>query len=98
MLWQKSLQPFLDILQLLLPLLFEHVFHVVWHIWELTDSSQLQNQLFLSLIQLLLAVNLVIHFYLLNFFRSAFRPSRVVLHPLFPSFTFIPLESITQFT
>ena len=84
MLWERSIPLLLDDLQLLLPLFSGHVSHILQHIWGLTDSSQLWAQLCLLLVQLLLAINFFIHLQLLIVFGSAFRPSWLALHPLFP--------------
>ena len=57
----------------------------------------MENQFFLSLIQLL-AINFFIHLHLLVFSRPAFSTGRFSLRPLFLLLSFIPLDFFTQFT
>ena len=80
MLWQGIIPSLLCILQFLLPLFFERVPNTLRNVCALVDFSE---QLFLLLIQLLLAIGLLIHLHLLIFFRLAFLTSQFSLRPLF---------------
>ena len=68
----------------------------LFHIGDFFEVSQLFLQLFLSLIQLLLDVNLFIHLHLPIFFKPAFFTCWFVLNPLLLLCILVPLELFTN--